>query len=39
MRPDGFAVESSHTDAEAEEHALDLVVKAFVDGEAAGVFC
>lgn len=28
----GFAVEGDDADVEAEEHALDLVVKAFVDG-------
>lgn len=31
-----FAVEFRDADAEAEEHAFDLVVEAFVDGEAAG---
>lgn len=30
--PDGFAVEGGDADSEAEEHALDLVVEAFVDG-------
>lgn len=36
---DGFAVEVCYADSQAEEHALDLVVEAFVDGEAAARFC
>jgi hypothetical protein len=35
---DGLAVELGDADVEAEEHALDLVVEAFVDSEAAGGF-
>ena len=36
---DGFAVEGGDADAEAKEHALDLVVEALMDGEAAGGVC
>lgn len=32
-------MEGGDADAEAEEHALDLVVEAFVDGQAATGFC
>ncbi len=38
VRPDGLPVELGDADVEAEEHALDLVVEAFVDSEAAGGF-
>ena len=35
---DGFAVEFRNADSKAQEHPFDLVVLAFVDGEAAGGF-
>ncbi len=35
---DGFAVELGDPDVEAEEHAFDLVVEAFVDCQATGGF-
>ena len=38
VRADGFAVKLDNAEVEPEEHALDLVVEAFVDGEAAGSF-
>ena len=38
-RADGLAVQRGDADPEAEEHALDLVMQPFVDGEAATRFC
>lgn len=38
IRADGFAVEFRHADAEAQEHAFDLVVLTLIDREAAGSF-
>jgi hypothetical protein len=38
VRADGFTVELDNAEVEPQEHALDLVVEAFVDGEAAGSF-